>query len=63
MWSMFKRLFVNDPDKSEKTNSFKAYFDETMNKLQIVNKQLIAPPEPQLPTKVPEAAPLTPVGN
>lgn len=49
MWALFKRIFANDPDKIEKTNSFKAYFDEIIDKLNLVNKFLVTPQEPQPP--------------
>jgi hypothetical protein len=56
MWQNYRRLLAHDPAKVDQINSFKQYFDNTMTQLNIVNKQLMTPPEPQMPVFVPEPA-------
>ena len=54
MWANFKRLFASDPDKMQMTNEIMEYFDKSMKSLNIINKTLIPPTEPVLPTMISE---------
>jgi len=56
MWQNYRRLLAHDPAKIDQINSFKSYFDTSMTQLNIVNKQLVTPAEPQMPVLVPEPA-------
>lgn len=56
MWQNYRRLLAHDQAKVDQINNFKQYFDNTLTQFNIVNKQLMTPPEPQMPVFTPEAA-------